>query len=73
MYNSCSTPNTTAPWLNAPGRTPRRQERIDLDDTEPVIEHKPLDVLPLFLAGVNDSGGREVPFIGSPTSAPRTR
>ena len=25
-------------------RTPRRQERLDLDETEPMIEHQPLDV-----------------------------
>ena len=26
------------------GRIPRRQERLELDDTEPVVEHKPLNV-----------------------------
>ena len=26
------------------GCIPRRQERLDLDDTEPIIEHQPLDV-----------------------------
>jgi hypothetical protein len=37
--HDCATAKCTASK-----RTPRRQERLDLDETEPVIEHQPLEV-----------------------------